>query len=960
MEKLKNVINTYHGPDLATTGSQIGLRTTNHTQNSHGFNINRFRDKLPSIYNPEASRSFTLQESSHIFETREYDSVLEQNVNTEDHVNTSFFEPGNQSKRWQVKASTAEERHAPILNVSQSRRFYTSLLQKPKIKKEAHYSDVRTAFRRYNDLLRLEGIYIHNPTLKKNTAESKKRIRRDNSIITEKKIQAESSRNLSMDDMKPIEESTLETKPSTYNPPSRNFEICVVFPEFFKSYADIGKHSIKVNILKYWLKYNKIFKDEENVLYFQKVIQDLKENGHMTTFYDCIESSESGRGPYVEEGKKAPSQEAVRKRIENLQKEGFHSELIKYLVAIYSQSLELDERSLDAMQGDIARQLRIKYDLYCKIDMLMFLNGEPIRSILDIPSDASIVFAGQASKLALDLEFMNETYAEHKREEFNAQGISWIKTAWLKNNINENIPKNYSHVASNSLKTEGNTSFTNAYGAPDARFATAVDHHSPVRSKSLKPNSNLTLLTREPWSAHKIDSTAKNPVYKTNGVKRLGGGLLVPSQKTFKSKNNRSYRAAKDLHPQQTYNAEPSSQTRGRKMSGSTTINDDLQTLGSSKRDFSHQKSLSAVSFENDEIPSLKGKRTIFREVTEREEENMDSIEPLSQIKTVYEKRSRSTFQREKETFEPVVAPIRGMPQRGETLNKNMHHDSSVFTGGLATSTRLRLKKKAIEESGFKMSLEERNRILNEYPTITKAEIHEIYSQFLILCEVSQRKKICARVQVLDKIYNQERSVAADKARKTEANWALERIAVKRQDEEFDASRLNVHSDVSREVLVEYNDFLKNKPEQMRERLITAAFVKADTWGMLRWENFLNLYVTVLKGKGTAEHQVNFIERFFYQGDEESIARDEVERILYYIISSNRIIAHKILSYSESIEQVWNDEFVAWNCVEDNRLVRVSFVKALRAKNIKSESFLKLMNDKIGLIGEHLDDEDMI
>ncbi len=163
MEKLKNVINSYTGPDLATTGSQIGLRTTNNTQHSTGFNLARFRDKLPSIYNPEASNNFSLQESSNIFETKEYDSVQDFNTNTDGHVNTSFFEPAFQSRK--VKMSTAEERHAPILNMSQSRRFYTSLLQQPKIKKEAHYSDVRTAFRRYNDLLKLEGIYIHNPTL---------------------------------------------------------------------------------------------------------------------------------------------------------------------------------------------------------------------------------------------------------------------------------------------------------------------------------------------------------------------------------------------------------------------------------------------------------------------------------------------------------------------------------------------------------------------------------------------------------------------------------------------------------------------------------------------------------------------------------------------------------------------------------------------------------------------------
>ena len=956
MEKLKNVINSYTGPDLATTGSQIGLRTTSHTQHSTGFNLARFRDKLPSIYNPEASHNFSLQESSNIFETKEFDSVQDFNTNTDGHVNTSFFEPAFQSRK--VKMSTAEERHAPILNMSQSRRFYTSLLQQPKIKKEAHYSDVRTAFRRYNDLLKLEGIYIHNPTLRKKTAEgaSKKKITRDNSMIEPKKSHTR-SQNLSMDDIRPQETSRIHQKGSS------NFEVCFVFPEFFKSYQDIGKNSIKVNILKYWLKYNKIFKDEENVLYFQNVIKKLKDQGHITSFYDCIESSESARGPYVEDDKKLPSQEFIRKRIENLQKEGFYSELIKYLVAIYSQSLELDERSLDAMQGDIARQLRIKFDLHCKIDTFMFLNGEHIRTILDIPTNPSIIFAGQSEKLSFDLQFMHDTYAEHKREEFNAQGISWIKTAWFKNHISENIPKNYDLIHSNSiLKTEGNnTSFNGGItSAAEIRFATA---YSPTRSKSQKVGSERALLTREPWSSHKIDSTAKNPVYKNNGIKRLGGGLLVPRQKTYKPKpSNPSHRSStqKESQPQQTYQPTPS--LRGRKMSGTSTINDDLQTLGSSKRDFSHQKSLSAVSFENDEILSSKVKKTIFREVTEKEEENMDSIEPLSsplRTTVAYEKRSRSTLRPEKESFEPVITPIKGMPPK-RSLSNNMHHDSSVFTGGLATSTRYRLKKKAIEESGFKMSLEERQRILDEYPTMTKAEIHEIYSQFLILCEVSARKEICAKAQVLDKIHNKEKSIAAKNARKTEPKWALARIAVKRQEQEFESSKLNVHSDISREVLVAYNDFLKNKPEQLRERLITAAFVKPDTWGMLRWENFLNFYVTILKGKGTLEHQVNFMEKFFYEGDQESVARDEVERILYYVLSSNRIIAHKILSYSESIEQVWEEEFVKWGCVEENRLIREKFLQALRSKKINSESFLKLMNDKIGIVGEHLEGDEAI
>lgn len=958
MEKLKNVINSYTGPDLATTGSQIGLRTTNNTQHSTGFNLARFREKLPSIYNPEASTHFSLQESSNIFETKEYDSVQDFNTNTDGHVNTSFFEPAFQSRK--VKMSTAEERHAPILNMSQSRRFYTSLLQQPKIKKEAHYSDVRTAFRRYNDLLKLEGIYIHNPTLKKKTAEnttstSKKRITRDSSMIEPKKSQTR-SQNLSMDDIRPQGTSRgIEKGP-------KDFEVCFVFPEFFKSYQDIGKNSIKVNILKYWLKYNKIFKDEENVLYFQKVVKKLKDQGHITSFYDCIETCESARGPYVEDDRKLPSQEVIRKRIENLQKEGFYSELIKYLVAIYSQSLELDERSLDAMQGDIARQLRIKFDLHCKIDTFMFLNGESIRTILDIPTDPSIIFAGQSERLSFDLQFMHDTYADHKREEFNAQGISWIKTAWFKNHVSENIPKNYDLIHSGSvLKTEGNNSSFNGgiTSGAEVRFATT---YSPTRSKSQKVGSERALLTREPWSSHQIDSTAKNPVYKNNGIKRLGGGLLVPTQKTYKRKptipTNRSS-AHKESPQQQTYHPTPS--LRGRKMSGMSTINDDLQTLGSSKRDFSHQKSLSAVSFENDEILSSKVKKTIFKEVTEKEEENFDSIEPLSSpLRTVaYEKRSRSTLRPEKESYEPIVTPIKGMPQK-RSLSNNMHHDSSVFTGGLATSARLRLKKKAIEESGFKMSLEERQRILNEYPTMSKAEIHEIYSQFLILCEVSARKEICAKAQVLDQIHNKEKSIAAKNARKTEPNWALARIAVKRQDQEFNNYKLNVHSDISREVLVAYNDFLKNKPEQLRERLITAAFVKNDTWGMMRWENFLNLYVTILKGKGTLEHQVNFMEKLFYQGDEESIARDEVERILYYILSSNRIIAHKILSYSESIEQVWEEEFVKWGCVDENRLVREKFLQALRSKKINAESFLKLMNDKIGIVGEHLDDDEAI
>ena len=888
MEILKGYLKYTKWAEPSEMGPQSVSTIINQSQASPNFSLNKNKmhaDKISSVFTLGLSDGMsTKAQGSTRFDATNANGML---------LSTEFSNVGFCYNASYTGTQTADKSNIEdLLNPSKymltdksilsTRKSYKSITHQPRLKKVQHYSDVRTAFRKYNDILKQGGISLEKSVASKRNTRSVLQNVAEEKLVVDIKSKEKS---LKQDILDAIADSE-KIVPSKEN---IGLEVCIVIPEFYTSPEDLGRYSFRFDLLPHWRKYNKIFQNTSNVQYFLDLLEELKSKGKISSFHSILEIYDQQREYNLRSTDDLPSQASIQNMVDHMKEQGFDDELLRYIVTVYAQSIQLDYLSLDAMQEDITVKLRVTHDKEYRIDSLMFLNGEQVETILDVSSNTKVLFAGQKCNLAIKMASMVESIQRHNEQQSINLILSKVKTSWHHNITDK----------------------------------TLMSPTLPKLPKEDKIERDSSIPTTRDRSLNSVKARCFSNSF--NGIRDKQ--ILSKKENSSKNKDSRVDQTMNN-HYFQPYVPGRQHRVQSRHLDNNSIV-----------------KASKAQSFDLGRSDQTKTKIL---------DTNLSLIKTRNQIllpKIRHASAMKSNIRREEKYSHLNNSLLENESQISSSFQLNKNSNINICSIEKISSQR--------RASTIQVPDSEYYRIRREYTELEKADLHEIYSHFILLGGVSERRKILDQKRKYEEINKRSNSVAAKQLKSQDKNWAITKVMLNKCSEEFRIDQLSIESSVSVDVLIEYDEFLQNKSPKMREKILIATQVMSESLGQIHWENFLNFYTVVIKGKGNPEQQKTFLVRLLFPNDEEMVTKESVLEILQEILETNRILKGRLRNVHESSELIWARDFEGAGCAENGYLVHKKLKESLRNNQTSSESFLKLLNDQIGmLIGEFSDDDD--
>ena len=294
-------------------------------------------------------------------------------------------------------------------------------------------------------------------------------------------------------------------------------------------------------------------------------------------------------------------------------------------------------------------------------------------------------------------------------------------------------------------------------------------------------------------------------------------------------------------------------------------------------------------------------------------------------------------------------------------MTKSIANNSSLRPLGETISSRIGsdLKKKIpftsvsqFEEPKRKLTLEESARIQKIYPYSTRKDLIEIYTKYLTLAELTARKnqleKSSIQTSQKGKMITATPGSTTNKFSMQTFKSTTVKTKVIEKEKKFDPTQVTLDDIVEVELLCEFVDFFKVRSPRARSLIIRASNIISDPANIISWDNFLNLNIVVLLGKGTKEQKINFLEKLFCPSTVRGIPKQDFLTILRDILAPNQKLNGVEVDVNETVENIWRSDFLPSGCVKNNNiLIPENFRKAMECDKIFTDVFMQLINEDI-------------
>jgi len=778
---------------------------------------------------------------------------------------------------------------------------YTGLAKLPRIKMPQHFSDVRTAYKMYGEMLKKRGISVEKKLFEISAPPNVKSRFLNETVCYKAKKTAQVDRlNKTMDQAYQI--MTEEDNNLANN---ELFEVTIIFPENINTFDDMGKYYVKLDMWKYWKMHSKHFENATEIFEFQNTMNMLKEKGLFTDLHLAVTQNYEKIMNSTRKDRLIQEPAAIKEKIKVLEQEGLYYLIFDLMVMNYCISKDMNERVMDSIYNEIMLNFEKKYKKKIEVTALLFLDGTNIRNIMEVPLNTEILIAGVQENLMSKTKVATEILVDFKKENYYQTIKYQLKEDWLANNTHMVMDKK---------------------DQPHAEYKPMKVYINPVIREKVQNN--------EPKYRYSAVESFVVGSMKSSTVEYF----LNPMGPAYK----RSLTTKRERMKKDFIDSKRSSIPHGRRRRN--IVSRDAVSRASDSTNFIDIESLSKSKIDADSLKSADASVSISTKFGELIEKTKD-----------YRKRSL-IFQAKDQSFdiERRASGLAGSEKTPERKGSQISQATSKKSKNQKLLSMLFEGSKEGEDAeapSEKLDNAQIKKIMEVYPDISRRDIIEIHSKFITLAELSARRKQIEKQKATKKEKEKLKAPVNlgtiqkfNSVRVVKENWLKER------ETKIDLSQINLKSLVDLDILFDYSPFFVIRPEVLNQAIVKAAScsVATDPLGVISWENFLSLHVVVIQGLGTKEQKIDFLCKLFCPKKDRLVTKQEFVNLMRIILTCNKKFNTGQVNIDDAIETMWRSDFLPSGCVKDhNFLIAENFKKAMMCDKIFCEVFMQIVNDEL-------------